>query len=137
MTSPRSIRDIAKPAPIVLHLPFPPSVNHAYANGGKKRGRHKTAAYRLWESLAGLRVKDSHRLALPSYSLAICLRRPDRRARDLGNYEKCVSDLLVAHGIVRDDSCCERLTLEWSEQEPECVVIIEAERAPMERPLLP
>lgn len=111
---------------IRLSLPFPPSVNSAYANGGNKRGRHKTPAYLAWEKLAGTRVKDSHRQGLKAYTLAICLRRPDlRRSRDLGNYEKCVSDLLVSHGIVADDSGCERLTMAWdSGISEECVVIV-------------
>ena len=111
---------------IRLSLPFPPSVNAAYANGGNKRGRHKTAAYIVWERLAAIGIKDSHRLALKTYTLAICLRRPDKRTRDLGNYEKCVSDLLVAHGIVADDSGCERLTMHWDAGlEDECVVIMQ------------
>lgn len=112
---------------IRIELPFPPSVNSAYANGGNKRGRHKTPAYLAWEKLAGTRIKDSHRRRFTSYTLHICLRRPDlRRSRDLGNFEKCVSDLLVAHGIVADDSGCERLLMTWDQNmQAECVVIIQ------------
>ena len=111
---------------IRLVLPMPPSVNSAYANGGNKRGRHKTPAYVAWERLAGVGIKDSHRLALGSYSLSICLRRPDKRGRDLGNYEKVVSDLLVAHGVVKDDSLCERLTMQWDAGlGADCVVLVQ------------
>lgn len=112
---------------IRIELPFPPSVNSAYANGGNKRGRHKTKPYLDWEKLAGARVKDSHRVGLRCYSLAICLRRPDlRRSRDLGNYEKVLSDLLVAHGVVADDSECERITIQWDAGlTAECVVIVQ------------
>jgi crossover junction endodeoxyribonuclease RusA len=110
---------------IRIALPFPPSVNAAYANGGNRRGRHKTNAYRLWEQLAAIGIKDSHRLALEAYTIAIALRAPDKRARDLGNYEKCVSDLLVAHGVVKDDSFCRRLMMTWNEgMAEECVVLI-------------
>lgn len=110
---------------IRLVLPFPPSVNAAYANGGNKRGRHKTTQYKAWEQLAGLGIKDSHRQALGPYSIAIALKAPDKRARDLGNYEKCVSDLLVNHGVVKDDSYCRRLTMTWNEgMEAECVVLV-------------
>ena len=73
---------------IKLELPFPPSVNSAYANGGNKRGRHKTAQYVDWIRLASTKVKESHRRGMGPYSLQICLERPDKRARDLGNYEK-------------------------------------------------
>ncbi len=110
---------------IRLHLPFPPSVNTAYANGGNKRGRHKTAQYVDWIKEASTAVKGSHRQGLGPYSLAICLQRPDKRQRDLGNYEKAVSDFLVMHGIVKDDHLCERLTMTWGTELPApCVVII-------------
>ena len=89
---------------IKLELPFPPSVNSAYANGGNKRGRHKTPQYLAWIMEASTKVKESHRQGMGPYSLQICLERPDKRARDLGNYEKALSDFLVMHGIVKDDS---------------------------------
>jgi crossover junction endodeoxyribonuclease RusA len=111
---------------IKLNLPMPPSINAAYANGGNKRGRHKTAAYTTWEHLAGLCVKDIHRAGYGSYSLSVALRKPDKRRRDLGNYEKCLSDFLVAHGIVKDDSFCERISLQWDAGlTADCVVIIQ------------
>lgn len=112
---------------IRIHLPFPPSVNSAYANGGNKRGRHKTAAYLAWIQEASTQVKAGMRQNLGHYSLHICLERPDKRHRDLGNYEKCVSDFLVMHGVVRDDHLCERLTMTWGSELPApCVVIVQA-----------
>jgi crossover junction endodeoxyribonuclease RusA len=110
---------------IRLSLPFPVSLNAAYANGGNKRGRHKTARYLAWEQLASIAIKDSHRLGIEVYSLAICLKRPDKRRRDLANLEKCVSDLLVSHGVIADDSGCERLTMQWDHgMKEECVVLV-------------
>jgi crossover junction endodeoxyribonuclease RusA len=84
-------------------------------------------AYLAWEKLAGTKIKDSHRIGFTSYTLHICLRRPDlKRSRDLGNYEKCLSDMLVSHGVVADDSCCERLLMTWDQgMAAECVVIIQ------------
>lgn len=109
-----------------IELPYPPSINAAYANGGNKRGRHKTAAYTDWEKLAGARVKDSHRVGYGAYSLHIAVRKPDGRRRDLGNLEKCVSDFLVAHGVVKDDCLAERITLQWDANlTAECVVIVQ------------
>lgn len=111
---------------IRLHLPFPPSVNSAYANGGNKRGRHKTAQHLAWIKEASARVKAGDRQALGFYSLNICLERPDKRQRDLANYEKCVSDFLVMHGIVKDDQFCERLVMTWGVGLPApCVVIVQ------------
>lgn len=111
---------------IRLLLPYPPSVNALYANGGNKRGRHKTPAYKDWEQAAGLCVKDHHRLGLGSYSISIALRRPDKRRRDLANVEKAVSDLLVAHGVIKDDSFCERLSMQWDAGlHADCVVLVQ------------
>jgi crossover junction endodeoxyribonuclease RusA len=110
---------------IRLSLPFPNSVNNLYVNGTGKRGRYKSAAYKAWQEAAGLSVKDSHRQNIRVYSLAICLKRPDKRRRDLGNYEKAISDLLVAHGVIADDSGCERLTMQWDHgMREECVVLV-------------
>jgi crossover junction endodeoxyribonuclease RusA len=101
-------------------------VNSAYANGGNKRGRHKTPAYLAWEKFASTFVKESHRQGMGEYSLSICLQRPDKRQRDLGNYEKVVSDFLVMHGIVKDDSLCQRLIMTWGEGLPaSCVVLVQ------------
>lgn len=111
---------------IRIELPFPPSVNKAYANGGNRKGRHKTAAYTAWEQLAAVSVKDSHRRGFEHYRLSICLKRPDRRRRDIGNYEKCVSDLLVAHGVVKDDCGSQTITLTWDANlNADCVVIVQ------------
>ena len=108
---------------IRIELPFPPSVNNLYFNG--KRGRYRTPSYKSWFALASLNVKDSHRQGIGPYSLAIALKRPDKRRRDLGNLEKAVSDLLVEHGVIKDDSLCERITLQWDAGiQAECVVIV-------------
>ena len=94
-----------------IELPFPPSVNGLTANA--KKGRIRTAAYAAWYIQASANIKDSHRAGFGPYSLSICLRRPDGRRRDLGNLEKAISDLLVAHGVVQDDSLAERITVQW------------------------
>lgn len=110
---------------IRIALPFPVSLNAAYANGGNRRGRHKTARYKAWEQLAGLCIKDSHRLNLGAYHISIALRPPDKRQRDIGNLEKVLSDLLVSHGVIKDDSYCRKLTMMWVENmDEECVVLL-------------
>jgi crossover junction endodeoxyribonuclease RusA len=119
-----SITERATGAMVRLELPFPPSVNGLTANASK--GRVKTPAYRAWFALASTCIKDRHRVGFGPYSLSICLRRPDKRRRDLGNLEKAISDLLVAHGVVRDDSLSERISLQWDAGLPaECVVLVQ------------
>lgn len=109
---------------VTLHLPFPISVNAAYANGGK-RGRSKTPKYNAWIAEASLYVRDSHRQKLGPYHISICLEAPDRRVRDLGNHEKVVQDFLVMHGVIQDDSKCQRLVMTWGVGLPApCVVIV-------------
>lgn len=108
---------------IRIELPFPPSVNGLYYNG--KRGRYRAPQYKAWFALASLSIKDSHRQNVGPYALAIALKRPDKRRRDLGNLEKAISDLLVEHGVIKDDSLCERITLQWDHGiKADCVVIV-------------
>lgn len=110
---------------IRIALPFPVSINAAYANGGNKRGRHKTDRYKAWEKLAGICIKDSHRVGLKAYHIYIALRAPDKRARDIGNLEKVVSDLLTKHGVLSDDHYCRKLTMIWNDSmDEECVVLL-------------
>lgn len=109
---------------IRISLPFPPSVNNLYCNAGK-RGRYKSPGYMAWCAEASIGIKDAHRQGIKAYHLAICLKRPDRRQRDLGNYEKAISDLLVSHGVIADDSGCERLSMQWDHGMKEaCVVLV-------------
>lgn len=111
---------------IRICLPFPPSVNNLFANGAKGRGRFTTPQYKAWQQLAALSIKDSHRQSLGPYSISIALRAPDKRARDIGNLEKAVSDLLVVHGVVKDDSLCRRLEMCWVDtMQEECVVLVQ------------
>lgn len=110
---------------IRLALPFPPSTNNLFSNGGKGHGRYRTPKYKAWEQLASLYIKDTHRASLGAYTIAIALKPPDNRARDLDNFVKALSDLLVAHGVVKDDSYCRRLTVCWNtNMDEECVVIL-------------
>jgi len=110
---------------IRLSLPMPPSTNGLFANK-KVGGRFKTQAYKSWLQLAGACVKDSHRLNLGPYSISIALKRSTVSSlSDLTNREKAISDLLVAHGVVKDDRYCQRLSMHWDEDiDGECVVLI-------------
>lgn len=96
-------------------LPMPISVNGAYANGGNKRGRHKTARANTWIAEAGRALARQHVPTLtPPYHVTYSFGRPDKRRRDAFNYEKLLSDFLVAQDVLTDDCEIERGTVEWS-----------------------
>ena len=98
---------------VAFTLPFPPSVNGLFA--GKAR-RYASPVYKAWKAAARPFVPAG--LIAGPYTLDLLFDRPDRRARDLGNLEKAVSDLIVERGLVIDDSCCQRITLAWSDEPP-------------------
>jgi len=104
---------------VSFDLPFPPSTNGLFA--GKAR-RYLSAGYKAWKAAAGPRVPAG--LIAGPYSLDLIFDRPDRRARDLGNLEKAVSDLIVERGLVIDDSCCQRITLSWSDAPPQREAVV-------------
>lgn len=110
---------------IELRLPLPPSVNALYANV-PGRGRIKSERYRVWLNAAGWELAaQKPRRVSGDYQLWIWAEKPDRRRRDLGNLEKPISDLLVAHGVVSDDSQCSEIHIYWQGSGRECLVKID------------
>jgi len=111
---------------IRLSLPMPPSSNGLFANK-KAGGRFKTQGYKDWQKIAGTCVKDAHRLNLGPYSISIALKRSTVSClSDLTNREKAISDLLVSHGVVKDDRYCQMMSMRWDEDlDGECVVIVQ------------
>lgn len=110
---------------IRFKLPMPPTVNKLYANVAG-RGRVKTKRYLTWIQAAGWALKEQKPAKVDGpYCLWLYCERPDKRRRDLANLEKAVSDLLVSHGVVGDDSECAELHLYWSGSGRDCIVHIE------------
>lgn len=108
---------------IVLDLPFPVSVNALYCNKAGK-GRVKSQRYREWSNVAGWELKSQRPGKVTGrYALTILLEQKDGRRRDIGNLEKCVSDLLVEHGVVEDDALAASIFLAWSDVNG-CQVIV-------------
>jgi crossover junction endodeoxyribonuclease RusA len=96
---------------IRLSLPYPPSVNGLYANIPGK-GRVKTERYKTWINAAGWNVKAARPVKVAGpYTLEITLFQSDKRKRDIDNIIKPISDLLVEHQLVEDDSLCQRLVV--------------------------
>lgn len=50
--------------------------------------------------------------------------KPDKRERDVFNLEKAVSDLLVSHGVIKDDTLIHRGIVEWEDIEGCDIVIV-------------
>lgn len=106
----------------MIHLPFPPSVNALWRS---VKGRAiKSKRYREWEKEAGwqiARLTNEHRLweaFIPDdapYHLDITLVRPDKRGRDVNNYDKAISDLLEAHGITPNDRMMQSIFVHWAD----------------------
>lgn len=87
---------------MILHLPWPPSVNHYWErnrNGGMRVGA-KGVAYRreVWATLRGLQGYGQARM-----KVAIELYPPDKRRRDIDNPLKCLLDSLSHAGAYTDD----------------------------------
>lgn len=104
---------------IGIQLPFPPSTNSLYRNV-QGRGRVKTEKYKDWLLRAGLivsaQLKSNERIEGP-YGLRLRAYRPDKRRRDLSNLLKATEDLLVALGVVEDDSLCQSIEAEWAKEQ--------------------
>lgn len=102
----------APPAdPLVLHLPYPPTVNHLYRNV-RGRGRVKSREGIAYASAVALIVRREailRGLPLPWFPAKAWIRAtwavrlPDARARDLDNLKKAVHDSLTAAGVWPDD----------------------------------
>ncbi len=85
-------------------LPIPPSSNNMFFNTG--RGRAITPEYKAWREEAGLMLRRQKPVAFVGRaSLPIEIDEAACSASsDVTNRVKAVEDLLVSHGILRDDS---------------------------------
>lgn len=104
------------PESFILDWPFPPSVNSLYDGGHKTHRRFKSDTYKDWlRKLQGtVKVRGLAIFTNPCKAI-YTLQRPDKRRRDVANYEKAVSDALVKHGVLSDDTLIEEITLKWGE----------------------
>lgn len=115
------------PEPITIRIPIvPPSANGMHRNVPGK-GRSKTAAYQKWCDQMGLLVNGQRRVCVDvPYRIEIAVERHQRskRARDIDNCAKPLSDLLVRQGGLKDDSLAEHLTIYWSDDIEGCEIKI-------------
>ena len=106
-------REVSAP----ITLPFPPAVNNLFATYGGHRIRSRR--YEAWLKEAGTLLALQRPKPVSGPFLAtLVFTRPDRRKRDLDGLAKAPLDLLVKHGVIRDDSDAVSLRLSWSESLP-------------------
>jgi Holliday junction resolvase RusA-like endonuclease len=107
---------------VTLFLPFPPSVNAAYANRkfGSGKGRFKSKVYKDWlaeADAAFLRQKAKGTTGRPivgPYEVHMTFSIDRRRWNsDVDNRVKVCSDALKRFGLIEDDRKCEKLTATW------------------------
>jgi Holliday junction resolvase RusA-like endonuclease len=103
---------------VTLALPLPPWANTLLTNSAEGR-RHKSETYAGWLSEARWRLHAQRPgRVIGTYRMLVeVARRKDRCRVDIGHYEKALSDLLVAHHIVQDDSLAQEITLRWADVE--------------------
>lgn len=99
---------------VVIDLPRPPSVNNLTTNH-PVHGRVPTPRYASWLRAAGNELNGQKPGRVDgAYELTLLVGIVnDKRRRDLGNLEKAVSDLLVEHHVIADDSLARRIVIEW------------------------
>lgn len=102
---------------ITLSLPYPPTANNLFLNVGKRRVRTKRYDAWLADAAECLRLQRPQPIA-GTYKLSVIAERPDRRARDLDNLLKPISDALKKHGVIEDDSKALALAARWSSDPP-------------------
>jgi len=76
--------------------------------------RHKSKKYSEWIREANSMLSEQ-KIEYFDYPVQATYRlgKPDKRVRDLENYAKAISDLLVSFQILKDDSLIHRLIMEW------------------------
>ena len=90
-------------------------MNQLWRSG--RRCVHRSPEYVAWLEEAGwhLAIQRPGKIT-GHYKLHVDVERPDNRRRDLdGVAFKAISDLLVHHGIIRDDSDAIEISARWTD----------------------
>lgn len=107
---------------IYLYLPWPPSANNSkipVCRAGKTR-MVSSNALTHYHWLVFKRVRTTRRAKVePPYLIELCFHAPDKRRRDIANFEKAVIDGLVLAGAIEDDHKIDTLILRRGDPYPE------------------
>ena len=89
----------------VVDVPLPPSTNNLYLNVAW-RGRVKSPEYRAWIDVASMLVLLLKPIRTKPFTITYTLVGGDglNLGRDLGNFEKPLTDVLVSTGRIPGDS---------------------------------
>ena len=111
---------------------YPPSTNVIWRVA---RNRIiKSAAYRKWLADMAILIRGQTKdKIIGAYGLEILVKRKDRRRRDIDNFIKPISDLLVSAGVVEDDSLCDVVTAMWDGQGSSITIILIKNNLPSEQ----
>lgn len=119
-----------------IDLPFPPPLSACFTNrvGKSKAGapfvaRAETKRYKAWQKEALQKIRQQRPSRFEGEVVVyVRLVAPDNRARDAGNCDKAVMDILVKAGVIVDDSnrYVRKLIFEWAEHGEPCAVVIRA-----------
>lgn len=100
---------------LVLKLPFPPSVNSYWRHvviGGRARAILSSKARDYKKAVAARVTPPAPRINRP-VAAHVTLHPPDKRKRDLDNFQKALFDAITGAGIWEDDSLVHDLRLVW------------------------
>lgn len=113
-------RDPARSTVRITIRDMPPSANamrSSFIVGGKVHSS-KSKAYAAWKEAAAWEITAARpgRIDGP-YRLSIAVQRDwrSKRARDIDNTIKPISDALVAAGVISDDSLAESVSAKWAD----------------------
>ncbi|MCC0013839.1 MAG: RusA family crossover junction endodeoxyribonuclease [Rhodobiaceae bacterium] len=92
------------PAPVASYdLPAPPSANALFRNV-KGRGRVKTKEYRDWAMHAGWSLRGQGITTIDERCIVLIGVERHSLEADIDNRAKATLDVLVEHGVLRDDN---------------------------------
>lgn len=102
----------------IITLPAPPSANRLWRSTCRRV--YRAQGYVKWLREAGWTLRAQHPGRIPGdYAMRLLACPKDKRKRDLDNLLKATSDLLVAAGVVDEDSRCRVIEAAWVD-ETEC-----------------
>jgi Holliday junction resolvase RusA-like endonuclease len=115
---------------IAIDLPFPVSTNRIWRRAAK--GIRVSEEYRTWKESADRFVtytgswKHATKIAGRFTAEIVLDSNERRRAKDLDNYVKVILDWCQSRELIRNDSDCERLLVEWGDAPHGCRLMLRA-----------